>query len=152
MYAKVGLPLEEAWVKRHIGINHEYAGRLEDAEAFYDEALALYREHATEDDLDYANAVRYPAVVKARLGKRDEAAQLWEEACRRYEAVGIIEGVAEANARIAELAIEEGDFGRARDSFERAAAAAERSADADTQTLVDEVGAKMEKAENAKKR
>jgi tetratricopeptide (TPR) repeat protein len=149
LYAEVGLPLEEAWVKRHIGINHEYAGRLEDAEALYDEALALYREHATEDDLDYANTVRYPAVIKARLGKRDEAAQLWEEACRRYEAVGIIEGVVEANARMAELAIEEGDVARARDSFDRAAAAAGHSANPDTRKLVDEVRAKMERAENA---
>ena len=39
LYSELGLQLEEAWVKRHIGINHEYAERLADAERFYDDSL-----------------------------------------------------------------------------------------------------------------
>ena len=34
LYAELGLPLEEAWVKRHIGIDHEYAERLTEAEKY----------------------------------------------------------------------------------------------------------------------
>ena len=49
-----------------------------EAEARYDEALALYREFSPADDLHYANAVRYPAAIKQRLGKLDEAVALWD--------------------------------------------------------------------------
>ena len=61
---------------RHEGIELENAGRLLEAEEKYDEALRLYREHDKNDTLGYANAVRYPAVVKNLLGKRDESAAL----------------------------------------------------------------------------
>src|ERR1044071_4626893 len=80
IYNALSLPLDEAWVTRHIGINHEYAERLVDAEKAYEKALALYRDYSTNDDLDYANAVRYVAVIKDRLGKRDESDRLWTEA------------------------------------------------------------------------
>ncbi len=148
VYHELGLPLEEAWVKRHIGINLEYAGRLEEAEMYYDEALALYRENAVEDTLDYANTVRYPAVVKARLGKYEDAKLLWDEAGRRYEEVGIIEGVIECHARLTEIAIVTGDLKAARESFDRAENAAESTHDAETLTLIDEIRMKLENAEN----
>src|SRR5688572_18297793 len=77
LYRELGMPLEAAWVIRHIGINHEYAERLAEAEARYDESLALFRQHAGDNTLNYANTVRYPAVIKNRLGKRDESRKLW---------------------------------------------------------------------------
>ena len=147
LYMELGLPLEEAWVKRHIGINHEYAGRLEEAEKYYDEALALYREHSTKDDLNYANGIRYPAVIKERLGKKDESAKLWEEAHDRYARVhpnGLGEGVAEAAAWLTILAIENGDLPLARKWFARASAASEASGDPDTHKFIAEVKAKIE--------
>src|SRR2546423_15575941 len=47
LYGELDLNLDEAWVLRHMGIIHEYAERLGDAENYYDEALALYRKHST---------------------------------------------------------------------------------------------------------
>ena len=63
-------PLKHAHAIRHVGLAHENAGRLEEAEKHYDKALALYRQHSTQDDLDYANAVRYPAVIKEKSVRR----------------------------------------------------------------------------------
>jgi hypothetical protein len=146
LYKDIDLPLEEAWVKRHIGINHEYAGRLEEAEKYYDEALALYREHSKEDDLNYANAVRYPAVIKERLGKKDEAARLWEEACDRYSRVhpdGLGAGVAEAAAWLTILALESADLELAEKWFARASEASSRSQDPATHKFVEEVRARL---------
>ena len=150
IYHELGLPLEEAWVKRHIGINHEYAERLTEAEKFYDEALALYRAHSV-DDLDYANAVRYPAVIKNRLGQRNESAILWEEACERYGNVhpnGIGEGVAEAAAWLTILAIEKGDLTLANKWFAKASEASEKSSDPDTHKFIAEVRSRLEESEN----
>ncbi len=150
LYLERGEPLEAAWVKRHIGIIHEYAGRLDEAERCYDEALLLYRQHSTDDDLNYANAVRYPAVVKERLGKKDEAAKLWEEAFERYSRVhpnGLGEGVAEAASWLTILAIEKGELGLARKWFLSASEASGKSSDNDTHKLIDDVRARLEKAE-----
>lgn len=147
LYRELGMPLEEAWVKRHIGINHEYAGRLVEAEKYYDEALSLYREHST-DDLNYANAVRYPAVIKERLGNKDEAARLWEEAHDRYREIGpggLGEGVAEAAAWLTIFAIEKGDRDLAQNWFARASEASAASEDPDTHKFIAEVKATLEK-------
>lgn len=152
LYMELGEPLEAAWAKRHIGIIHEYAGRLENAEKCYDKALAIYREHSTSDDLNYANAVRYPAVVKERLGKNDEAAKLWEEAYERYSRVrpnGLSEGVAEAAAWLVVLAIGNGDLGLARRWFQKASEASAKSGDDDTHKFIDDVRVRLEEAENS---
>jgi tetratricopeptide (TPR) repeat protein len=95
-------PLELSHAIRHLGIVHEDEGRLEKAEAAYDEALAIYRTAAERgSELDHANALRYPAAIKWQLNKPEEAAPLWEEACERYERAGIAEGVVEAAGRLA---------------------------------------------------
>ena len=94
LYRQLEMPLEAAWTMRHIGINHEYAERLTEAEKYYDESLALFRKHASDSDDNYANTVRYPAVIKNRLGKREESTTLWEEAVRRYHDMGQPLGVA----------------------------------------------------------
>lgn len=146
IYHDLGLTLEEAWVKRHIGINHEYAGRLEDAERMYDEAVALYREHATDDTLDYANAVRYAAVAKNILGKRAESECLWEEAHDRYAKTGpggLGEGVAEASAWLTIFAIEKCDRALADKWFARANEASAASSDEATHRFIDEVRDRM---------
>ena len=151
IYKEIGIPIEEAWVKRHIGINHEYAGRLEEAEKFYDEALRLYREHSV-DDLNYANAVRYPAVIKNRLGKRDESRELWEEACRRYENVhpnGLGEGVAEAAAWLTIFALEKNDVELANKWFDKASEASSRSNDTDTHAFIEEVRNRLKMCKNS---
>jgi len=102
LFHELDRPLDEAWVLRHIGIVYEYLERLELAEEYYDRALAMYRQHS-EDDLNYANAVRYPAVIKERLGKRDESAALWQEAHDRYRQCGIEAGIKESATHIEAL-------------------------------------------------
>ena len=146
IYRELGRPLDEAWVTRHIGINHEYAERLIEAETAYEKALDLYRTHSKIDDLDYANAVRYVAVIKDRLGKRDEADQLWTETVERYEKVGIVEGIAEGTAHLTLFALDKGDLDRARRWFARAEAASSRSTDPDTHKFIDEVRVQLNSA------
>ena len=147
IYKEIGLPLEEAWVKRHIGINHEYAERFAEAEKYYDESLALFREHADDDDNNYANTVRYPAVIKNRLGKREESRELWEEALRRYEEMSQPLGVAEGAAWLAIFAIEKGDAALARDWFAKAEAAASGAQDGDTDKWIAEVRTRLSREE-----
>jgi tetratricopeptide (TPR) repeat protein len=144
LYRKLGLPLEEAWVKRHIGINHEYAEHLTDAEKFYDESLALFRVHASDNDNNYANTVRYPAVIKNRVGKRDESTALWEEAVRRYDEMGQPLGVAEGAAWLTIFAIEKGDSALAHEWFAKAEAAAKTANDPDTDKWIAEVRTRLD--------
>ena len=142
LYRQLAMPLDQAWCIRHIGIVREYQERLEDAESSYDKALALYREHAVGNSLDYANAVRYPAVIKNRLGKREESRRLWEETHDRYRQVGpggLGEGVAEAAAWLTIFAIEVGDRELANRWFARASEASSASGDPDTHKFVAEV-------------
>lgn len=139
-------PLKHAHAIRHLGIEHENTGRLVLAERHYDQVLALYREHSRQDDLDYANAVRYPAVIKERLGKDEESIALWEEAYDRYVGVGIVEGVAEAAARLAILNHRKGEIEKGREWFAKAKVASEASSDPDTHKFISEVNAKIKNA------
>ena len=138
LYRELEIPLESAWVLRHIGINHEYAERLEEAEKYYDESLSLFREHADEGDSNYANTVRYPAVIKNRLDKRAESTALWEEAVRRYDRMGQPLGVAEGAAWLAIFAHEKGDKDAARTWLAKAGSAASEARDPDTDKWISE--------------
>ena len=143
LFRQVDDPLKLAHTIRHLGLVHEDAGRLEAAEKNYDEALAIYRVHATADTLDYANAVRYPAAIKGRLGKNEDSASLWEEACRRYEGVGIFAGVAEASGRLTLFSLDKTDLNGARRWFEKAREAAEKASDIETDDFIAEIAAKL---------
>lgn len=141
---ELNMPLEAAWAIRHIGINQEYAERLIEAEACYDESLDLFRGHASENSLNYANTVRYPAVIKNRLGKREESRMLWEEALQRYDDVGVPAGVAEAAAWLSIFAIERDDMPTALEWFERAETAAAAASDPDTDKFIAEVRLRLD--------
>lgn len=143
LYFELEMPLEAAWVIRHIGINHEYAEHLEEAERCYDESLEIFRKYATDNDPSYANTVRYPAVIKNRVGKRNESKILWEEAVRRYDAVQEPLGVAEGAAWLTLFAIEKGDLERAREWFDTAESAAEKARDPDTDKWIAKVRTKL---------
>jgi len=150
LYRKLDDPLTLAHTIRHLGLVHEDAGRLRDAEKNYDEALAIYRDHATVDTLDYANTVRYPAAIKERLGKAEESARLWEEACRRYEGVGIHAGVAEAAGRMTLFSLAADDRDAARAWLEKARDAAEKTGDAETNDFIAEVAGKINDGDRSK--
>ena len=143
LYRELQMPLEAAWVIRHIGINHEYAERLADAEKYYDESLEVFRMHASEDDRNYANTVRYPAVIKNRVGKREESTALWDEAVRRYSEMKQPLGVAEGSAWLAIFAHEKGDTTLAHQWLEKAEYAAAEARDRDTDKWVAEVREKL---------
>ena len=154
LFRAADLPLEEAWVLRHIGLIHEYGNRLQLAEEFYDRALALYRKHST-DDLNYANAVRYPAVIKERLGKDPESAVLWEEAYARYSNIdekGLIEGIAEAAAWLTILSLRKDDLEAAQEWFRRASEASANSTDPDTHKFIVKVRKQLEEQSDARDR
>ncbi|CAN5498647.1 hypothetical protein BH10ACI2_BH10ACI2_21490 [soil metagenome] len=146
LYRELEMPLEAAWVIRHIGINHEYAEQLDEAEKYYDESLALFRQHADEDDNNYANTVRYPAVIKNLVGKRNESTALWEEAVRRYAEMDQPVPVAEGATWLAIFAIDRGDLALAGEWFARAEAAASTARDADTDKWIAEVRERLNKA------
>ena len=146
LYHELALSLDEGWVLRHIGIIHEYADRLQDAEKFYDRALSLFRSNADGNTLDYANTVRYPAVIKNRLGKREEARLLWEEAAKRYKDVSAPAGEAEAAAWLTIFAMEGHDLKLAGSWFEKAKDAADRAGDKDTFKFIQDVRKRLEEA------
>jgi tetratricopeptide (TPR) repeat protein len=143
LYQEIEMPLEAAWVIRHIGFNHEYAERLTDAERCYDESLKLFRRYARDNDPNYANTVRYSAVIKNRVGKREGSKELWEEAVKRYEAMDQPLGVAEGAGWLTIFAIERGDGLRAREWFTKAETAARRARDSDTDKWIEDVRAKL---------
>jgi tetratricopeptide (TPR) repeat protein len=135
-------PLELSHAIRHLGIVHEDEKRLSEAEAAYDEALAIYRSAAERGgELDHANAVRYPAAIKWQLGKLDEAVPLWEEACERYERAGNAEGVVESAGRLALIARDAGDDEAASKWYGRSKDASARSDDPGTLKFVEEIEA-----------
>lgn len=145
VFREVNDPLKLAHTIRHLGLVHEDAGRLEEAEKYYDEALAIYREYETDDTLDYANAVRYPAAIKYRLGKSEESALLWEEANARYGVVGIVEGVAESAARLARLSLGRRDLRSASEWLERASTAGSKTDSLETHRFIAEVTAEFDR-------
>ena len=136
-------PLTLAHTVRHLGdVLHE-SGHPALAEPHYVEAIALHRAHPDAAPLDMANAIRSHAVLKASIGDVVGARRLWEEASRRYEAVGMREGVAESAAWSARLAWRAGDLARARDWLTAARAASDRSDDPDTWKFVRTVGLEL---------
>ena len=96
--------LQLAHKVRHLGDLHRHCDRLDDAEACYSEALALYREHDSPGSLDFANALRRMAILKERQGDSPRALALWRETRDLYAAVPMAPGVEEAESHIVRLA------------------------------------------------
>lgn len=86
-----------------IGVKRYDAGRLQEAEPCYHEALAVYRGHETTSTLDLANAIRPLAVLKGATGEVEEARRLWLEAQELYRAVGVNEGIEECSHELERL-------------------------------------------------
>ena len=88
---------------RHLGDYHFNVGNFNAAERYYNEALNTYQ--GTEDSLklDYANALRPMALLKEKIGKAEDAIELWQQARDLYDAVGVVEGVQECEQHLIEL-------------------------------------------------
>ena len=136
-------PLRLGHALRHLGQVQQESGDIEQAEACYTEALALYREFGAAEPLQLANSVRYLAVAKHETGEAEAAAGLWQEAYDRYEALELSAGVAESAARLAMLSSQRGESDDALEWLGRAQAAAEASRDRETIDYVNGVGEKL---------
>ena len=136
-------PLRLGHALRHLGQVQQELGDIDQAEACYTEALALYREFGAAEPLQLANSVRYLAVSKHEAGEAEAAASLWREACDRYEALELSAGVAESAARLAMLSSRRGDSDDAMVWLGRAQAAAEASGDREMIDYVSGVGEKL---------
>jgi tetratricopeptide (TPR) repeat protein len=98
-----GNDLRLAHTVRHVGDIQRSAGHPALAEPCYDEALTLYRANPQTTPLDLANTVRGLAILKFDSGDVPRAVSLWTEARDLYAAVGVNEGVAESERRLALL-------------------------------------------------
>ena len=85
---------------RHLGDIHQDDDALTSAEAYYAQALALYRRQPTSSALDLANALRPYALLRERLGDAEDAIAMWQEARALYAAAGIAAGVEECDRHL----------------------------------------------------
>ena len=85
---------------RHLADVHRRLGQLSEAEPFYVEALAIYRQSQSTAPLEFANALRPLALLKEGQSKKAEAKQIWEEAKSLYQSVSIDAGVEECDEAI----------------------------------------------------
>ncbi|NNE70733.1 MAG: tetratricopeptide repeat protein [Rhodothermales bacterium] len=97
-------PLQLAHKVRHLGDFRFDGGQLKEAEKLYETALTLYREHASSESLDFANALRRMALLQEKRGDLERARALWSETRELYAAVGLAQGVEEADVHLAQLA------------------------------------------------
>lgn len=100
LFREADQPLLLAHTVRHLGDVYLEQGRPDLAEPCYDEALSLYRTHADESSLDYANALRSLAVLRW-----EQAKMLWEEVRTLYTGLNIEPGIQESGARVEALSI-----------------------------------------------
>jgi len=92
--------LKLAHTIRHLGDIHAGRHHWYQADRCFVEALEIYRSHPSPGLLDFANAIRAYAALKAEIGQRNEARALWAEARELYEAEGIAAGVEECSRRL----------------------------------------------------
>lgn len=92
--------LRFAHTVRHLGDVYVERQNWSSAESCFVEALNIYRGQPPARMLDVANAIRGYAVLKDKSGTADEARELWAEAGRMYQALGIVDGVKECNLHV----------------------------------------------------
>ena len=97
-------PLAEAHALRHLADLHLEAGALGEAASTYARVLGLYHASRDEGSLDLANALRGYALLRERLGERQEAEALWREARLLYAQAGVEAGIDECDAHLVEMA------------------------------------------------
>ena len=85
-------PLKLAHTLRHLGDVHAEQRHSNEADHYFSQALAIYRQHPTPGRLDLANAIRAHAALKTATGQHEAARPMWAEAGALYEAEGIAAG------------------------------------------------------------
>jgi tetratricopeptide (TPR) repeat protein len=133
LYREVDEPLRLAHTIRHLGDVLYEAGRADLAEPHFQEALAIYRAAQPQPSAgDLANAIRSMAVLKDEADEIEQAIALWSEARSLYATLNYPPAIAETSARLALLALRQGDRERAREYLGEAKAAAARCDDVGT--------------------
>ena len=88
---------------RHVADVRRDLGDREGAERDYRTAIEMYRNLDPAPAHSLANALRGFAMLLERMGKRDEALQVFEEAHRRYVQVDNAPGIEEMARKVKEL-------------------------------------------------
>jgi tetratricopeptide (TPR) repeat protein len=96
-----GDALRVAHTARHLGDIQRERGLHDQAEALFEDAIALYRGSTETKVLDLANALRPLALLHETLGNAERAGRLWREARTLYAAINVTAGVSECDARLA---------------------------------------------------
>lgn len=91
---------QRAYDLRHSSQQARREGRAVAALGDATEAVAIYA-GVSDRQLDLANALRLKALALDDLGRLGEAAIDWTEARRLYADLGVVEGVAECDSRLA---------------------------------------------------
>ena len=92
--------LRFAHTVRHLGDVYVERQNWSSAELCLVEALNIYRGQPSSGVLDFANAIRSYAVLKDKSESADESRELWAEAGRMYQALGIPDGVKECKLHL----------------------------------------------------
>lgn len=117
---KIGNPVDAAYDTNNIGEILADQGRLDDAEARFREAMRVWQAAGYRAGMGYAKI--HLGRTFARAGRFDEAMQLISEGRQESADAGSEVDVLEADARIAECALLQGDPRRAFDVADVAAA------------------------------
>jgi tetratricopeptide (TPR) repeat protein len=91
----------QAHALRHVCELARETGDLTAALAAGQDAVSLYRALPNAVTLDLANALRGTALALEQLKRTQAVAALWREARDIYQDLGVLEGVAECNERLA---------------------------------------------------
>ena len=100
LFREADEPLVLAHTIRHLGDVYLEQGRPDLADPCFHEALELYRRHADDSSLDFANALRSLAVLRW-----EQARTLWEDVRVLYTGLNIEAGIKESAARVAALSL-----------------------------------------------
>lgn len=102
LYHEENNPLAYAHTIRHVADMFLHESQYAEAKPLYEEALDLYRGNLETKLLDLANTVRPYALLHERLGNREAARELWQEARNLYASLRIEPGVTECDRHLSQ--------------------------------------------------
>ena len=118
IYEELGDRLGRAIVLNNWGVRAYYAGRWDDAQAYYEQSREA--EHASGDVVRAATASNNEAEILLDQGQLDRAAELFQEALRVYRASGYAFGAAVVVLNLARTRAAGGRFAEAHTLFDQA--------------------------------
>ncbi len=120
IYEELGDRVGKAIVLNNLGVGAYFAGRWDEAMAFYEQSVA--EEHAAGDPIRAANSSNNVAEILLDQGRLEPAVELLREALRVYNAAGYAFGAGVAKKNLARAAATVGAFDEAHELFDEALA------------------------------